>query len=195
MIVIKKFTLGYDRLQDRISLAARGAQGEVVLLWLTQRLLIRLVRALLQRLDKELEGAVAVGSLSETGTPASGAVPAAPQRNRPVQAGILPQLHALEQSAAQSVLKPERPVQPAAQAEEHLLTTIELGSNPKGHVIVCRWSAEEAAQLVMDSIQLRQFMGMLYRVFGSAEWPRTSWPDWFSADSADDTAAAPVVLH
>lgn len=195
MIVIQKFTLGYDKVQDRISLTARGPGEEVILLWLTQRLLNRLVQALIRCLDQELEAAVSVGSVVESDTGQQRAALAAPQSKNTARERIIPQLHAMEQSAAQSVHKPERPVQAPAPVEGFLLTTLQLTHVPKGYLIVCQWADDGAARLVMDNIQLRQFMGMLYRVVVSADWPHQSWPAWFSHEFTLESLPENSIFH
>lgn len=195
MIAVQKFTLGYDKLQDRISLTARGPGEEVILLWLTQRLLNRLAQALIRCLDQELETAVSVGSVAECAAGQQHASLLAPQPKNTARERIIPQLHAMEQSAAQSIHRPERPVQALLPVEGFLVTTLQLTQVPKGYLIVCRWADDGAARLAMDSIQLRQFMGMLYRVVVSADWPQQLWPAWFSQEFTLESLPENSIFH
>jgi hypothetical protein len=169
MFSIQKFTLGYNPLQDRVSLSASNAEGEVIVLWLTQRLLNQLTQTLMAWLDDELKAATS--------------------------GRVIPELHAFEQSAALSVYKPEKPVSAAESPEESLITTIDLSHKLNGFQLVFRWDAAGAARLFMDSVQLRQFMGILFRVVEMAGWPKDSWPDWFSAETDMQSSSMPPLLH
>ena len=54
MLMIQKITQRYDPEQDRIGMTTQNADGQVLLLWLTQRLANRLAGALASWLDKEV---------------------------------------------------------------------------------------------------------------------------------------------
>lgn len=173
---VDKITVLYDEGEDRLNLLAQDSAGVVTSCWLTQRLANRLVRSLVQRLATE-------------------AVPGAV-----VTQPAPPRLQALEQAAAQMQMPRLPPVEPEAQpaATPALVHSLQVGRTARGrHSVVFRWGREEQAiQLIMDSTRLRQWLGIVYRHYVKAEWPRDGvWPQWFEPGKAEADPAMPVLLH
>lgn len=166
MFVIQKITQRYDPEQDRIGLTAQNAKDQVLLLWLTQRLANRLAGALARWLDEELK------------TMASG---------RSVLS-----LHAWEQSAAQVQMKRGRPVDPAAAQGEALVNAVDLARGPNGYTLTFKWGSAGATRLMLNPTELRQWLGILHRLFDTAGWPKHAWPEWFSAGAE---SGAPSTLQ
>jgi hypothetical protein len=166
MFMIQKITQRYDPEQDRIGLTAQSAKDQVLLLWLTQRLANRLAGALTRWLDEELK------------TIASG---------RSVFS-----LHAWEQSAARAQMKPGRPVDPAAAQSEALVNAVDLARGPNGYTLTFKWGSAGAARLTLTATELRQWLGILYRQFDTAGWPKHAWPKWFAAGAG---SGAPSTMH
>jgi len=170
MFMIQKITPRYDQEQDRLSLNVRNAEGQVLLLWLTQRLANRLARTLGGWLDEALDNAT-------TGQAASS-------------------LQAFEQSAAQAQLKAHSPValEPEAAQAGILLTSVDLARSPDGYVLTFKWGGETGARLFLSLLELRQLLGIISCLFTAADWPRHAWPAWFAAETGAAAAAA-IVLH
>lgn len=167
MFIIQKITPRYDQEQDRLSLNVQNAEGQVLLLWLTQRLANRLAQTLGGWLDETLDAGA-------TGQAASS-------------------LHAFEQSVAQAHLKAHRPVEPDAAQAEILLTSVDLGRSPDGYVFTFKWGGEGGARLFLSLLELRQLLGIISLLFDAADWPRHAWPSWFAGEIG--AAAAAIVLH
>lgn len=166
MFIIQKITPCFDPVQDRICLNVQDGNGQVLLLWLTQRLANRLAGTLANWLDDDLKTQAAGQSI--------------------------PSLHVWEQAAAQAQLKPDRPVEVAAAKGAALLETVDLARGLHGYTLTFKWRGGEVAQLVMSGTELRQWLGILYRLFDTAEWPKYAWPQWFGEAS---DAPATYALH
>jgi len=169
MFVIEKFTHSYDKTEDRISLTCQDSAGEVVRLWLTQRLLLRLTEVLVKFLDDELNSERAGRFVSD--------------------------MHEFEQSAALSGLKGQAPVKSDALREDVLVTAVDLTPLAKGYRLIFRREADRVAGIVFSRVTLRQFLGILYRLFGKAGWPRHAWPAWFSQEAASGSTPEPLLFH
>lgn len=169
MFIIKKFTQNYDRTEDRISLTCQNAAGEKIRLWITHRLIMRLAEALIRFLKDEMQS-VTVGRMARG-------------------------MHEFEQGAALAGMKPQAPVESDLLRDDVLVTSIDLTSIPSGYRVIFRWKEENAAGLVLDNIQLRQFLIIAWNLFGVAGWSRHVWPAWFSNESALAGLAEPAMLH
>lgn len=167
MFMIQKITPRYDQEQDRLSLNVQNAEGQVLLLWLTQRLANRLVQTLGGWLDEALDAGTAGQATSA--------------------------LHAFEQSVAQAHLKAHRPVEPEAAQAAILLTSVDLARSPDGYALTFKWGGEDGARLFLSLLELRQLLGIISSLFAAADWPRHAWPPWFAAETGAD--AASIVLH
>ncbi|MFN7085200.1 MAG: hypothetical protein ACK4N4_01075 [Burkholderiales bacterium] len=169
MFIIQKITQHYDPEQDRVGLTAQDAAGRVLLLWLTQRLANRLAGALGGWLDASVKAVAA--------------------------ASAAPSLQAWEQAAAQVQLKPEPPVDAAAAQNEALLRVIDLARDAGGYTLTFKWGQDGAARLMLDETELRQWLGILYRLFEAAEWPRDAWPAWFAIREGEMPAPSSRFVH
>lgn len=170
MFVIQKITQCYDPEQDRIGLTAQNAEGQVLLLWLTQRLANRLAGVLANWLDEDVK------------TMASGE--------------SIFSLHTWEQSAAQAQFKPERPVERVAAQGEALMNAVDLARGPNGYTLTFKWGSEGAARLILTATELRQWLIILHRQFDTAGWPKHAWPEWFAAGAQSCALSAEHhVLH
>jgi hypothetical protein len=155
MFIIRKITQRYHIEQDRICMSVQNEDGQVLLLWLTQRLANRLAGALVAWLDNDLK-AVAIGQ-------------------------FVSNLHALEQAVAQAQSTSCQPVDPAVARSEALLSIVDLARDQHdGYTLTFKWAAE-SARLTLSVTELRQWLGILHRLFDTAEWPKHVWPEWFAA--------------
>ena len=171
MFIIQKITQRYDPEQDRIGLTTQDSKGQVLLLWLTQRLANGLAGALAHWLDEDVKTAASGQSTFS--------------------------LHAWEQSSAEAQLNTaERPVDPTAAQDHVLLNAVDLTRGPGGYTLVFKWGSTGAARLMLNTTELRQWLGILRRQFDTAGWPKHAWPEWFAA-GAENTAPATAsrLLH
>jgi hypothetical protein len=163
-----KLSQVYDVAEDRILIIAEDAEGKLYRLWLTQRLAIQLVGALVKWLESE--------------TPAAATRPHALT------------VQAWEQAAAIAQYVPAAPVEQAVKADirEGLVTSIDL-QHISGHfTVVFRLSSEVGLMSGFNAMELRQWLSFLHGLFQVAAWPLTPWPAWFEKPLA---AAAPSMVN
>lgn len=147
---LTRVTTDYDRAQDRIRLVAELQGGGVTIIWVTQRLLQRLVQELVVWLEA-----------TEKDTP---------------RADIL---LGFKQQSAQQGLTPQAPVRAPAEAGDWLCQAVDLQKRESAVSLTFR-DADAAHKVRLDlAVQpLRQWLNMLFLTCQRAEWPLTVWPDW-----------------
>jgi len=168
MIELQRVTTEYSETEDRLRLAGEaGAEaGSTVVLWLTQRLLNRLVPHLCQWLEQQ-----------------SGHVPLAEVRQE------------FAQQLARAELEPQAPVQAATPTREALLHSVDLRSTNAAMGLVFKDAAgNSVASLRLEAKPLRQWLNIVYDQYRKAQWPTTVWPAWV-AEATPTPMPARAVLH
>jgi hypothetical protein len=176
---LKKITTVYVASEDRIRLSGEVADGQPVTLWLTQRLLNRLVPQLLHWLERQ--------------TAPKGATSAALVRGEALQ-------H-FAQQAARAKRARQVPVNAAAAGRGWLVVSVNMSANSDGVRLVFRGQGSIAKPEGCDGISmscqaqpLRQWLDIVYRHYQKSAWALTVWPDWVR-DSAADEPRSDVMLH
>jgi hypothetical protein len=172
---IQKITLAYDEREDRLRLDIQEADGQLLTLWLTRRLADRLARALVEKLDSRLAATVTRG---------------------PLQAASLAALQEWEQSAALAQYQSDTPVRVEAPGLGGLIESIDLGHRGEATVLVFRWPAGHDATVAFEAAQLRQWLDILYKDYGRAQWPTEGvWPAWLAQAPAEAMPSAVNLMH
>jgi hypothetical protein len=164
---LKRITTAYDLHQDRICLLGATADGPTVVIWLTQRLLVRLITVLLEWLDKHVAG--------KAGPMASHA------------------LQSFAQEAAAAALPIEPPVAQEGKEPAWLVKAVDISGVASQTILDLRGHAGERARLAMNPTELRQWLTILHRTWAASGWPTAVWPDWL--DSKDAPGDKDIVLH
>jgi hypothetical protein len=153
MVMLKKVTLQYIEIEDRIRMSADLDGEEPTVFWLTQRLCRRLV----QTLSGHIEHSAPQSLLVDKGLMLSVQQHDAGWRqtfSEPVRIGRL----------SRSVL-PEK---------------VDLICPAGGAAIIFPLYEGEPARLQMNMLELRQWLAVVYRQFQIADWPMEVWPHWFT---------------
>ncbi|MBU3694617.1 MAG: hypothetical protein FGM40_07295 [Rhodocyclaceae bacterium] len=155
-LAIQKLTQGYSPFEDRISLDAQSADGRVLRLWLTRRLA--------DTLFGHLGGMVSARAAKK-------------------DESFARHLQVWEQQAAQSQMRNDEPVR--WQGDSVLVAGFDIGrvgSNKKGARVIFKASmagmVHPVATLSLEEVHLRQWIGLVFRIYGTARWPRDVWPQW-----------------
>ncbi|AQV96383.1 hypothetical protein BJN34_21165 [Cupriavidus necator] len=158
MFTIDKVTVSYDTEEDRLHLAVSDAQQQPLGLWLTRRLANQLIGVLLGELAE-----------SEAGQ---------------TDAHVRTAVQAWEQAAANAQLKPQTPVRSDAVLSNCLVTSVDV-MHADGHVgLVFQLRESRPAALTLSHTALRQWLGIVHKLYGKAEWPCDGlWPDWMTGES------------
>lgn len=174
MLELQRITTEYVDTEDRLRLAGETQDGVRLVLWLTQRLLLRLVPHVLHWLEQQ------VASDSPAYFP-------------PEQAEVV-------NSFAQQVAQAISPALPAVQitqiTEDWLVHSIDLTSAAEILILRFKGAAPEAqAQFSVTAQLLRQWLNVLHGQCAKGEWLMTVWPTWLEATAPCGAAVLPVTMH
>lgn len=164
MWLIRKITLSYDPMEDRLRLSAINGDEQALELWLTQRLANKLVAALTRWLEKEVGPGYERASRLER--------------------------QMWEQSAALARYQPCSPVPAAGDASRNLVTSVDLSRGRAGYQLTFRWQPDASARLAVSAIELRQWLGILHGRYREAKWPCGIWPAWFAETKMQPTTVS-----
>ncbi|EIC28719.1 MULTISPECIES: hypothetical protein [Methylomicrobium] len=153
MSLLQSITTEYDDVEDRIKLVGKFRNGDLIVMWITQRLFSRLLPVLLDRLQ------AATGNLQQVG-----------------QVGSVVQEFA--QQAARAQMKPQPPLKPESGAQAWLVKSIDVAATPNGLRLTFKSGDSGRAVLKLEGQFLRQWLNILYDINRKAGWPLSQWPDW-----------------
>lgn len=171
---LQRFTTTYDLSQDRICLAGQGSDGAPVqTLWLTQRLMRRLLPTLWQWLERHDTPRTDLGTAQATGSRAAA-------------------LHEMAQQAACAQLPGEKepPVTPGLFSPQWLVCSVQLRASTQGVELLLTNAQDDngappmdyaCAQLAFTAQPLRQWLDILRQLHLQADWPLDQWPQWLTA--------------
>lgn len=157
MFALNRFTTEYCPIQDRIRLIGEGQTGSVQV-WLTRRLLDRLIPLLIEWLP-QAEGVPANGTLAE----------------------MISEFH---QQVAQSSLVPQSPVMAMPTMSGWLAESVDVNRAAEHLAVVMKTAGQSPVGLTFSAVSLRQWIGILHTAYLRADWPEAKWPDWIRASSA-----------
>ena len=162
MIQIQKLTTLYVPLEDRIRLTGavvpQGSNSptdqapQTVAIWLTQRLLGRIVPSVLNWLET-------ADSVARQNTG----------------------LQSFRQEAAKAEHKPQPPVIPnpdGPDGQSWVAQTIQFKSGPNQMRLEFAAGPETRAAVVLPMQNTRQWLGIVFHAYKAADWPLDIWPDW-----------------
>ena len=177
-IKLKRITTQYIPFEDRIRLTGSNEGGATLILWLTQRLLNRLVVPLCDGLEKRTS--------SVQKKPGSPAVPS-------VQAHMV-QTFAQQKAAAE--LPKVGPVVLAPHSPAWLVETVVVKHIKNDIQLFFKgMEASDRAELTLSTFELRQWLGIVFRESKSAAWPTQVWPAWVEEASKPSAPLQPSALH
>ena len=166
MFKLQRFTTDYDEHEDRIKLTGHCHSDNHVLLWMTQRLLLRLVPVMLERVHKSVEEAPQIQSV----------------------------MHEFAQQAARTQMPSLPAVQVKEDSQSWLIQSIDVTPTAEGLQLALKGKNNDCAVVKLEGQFLRQWLNILYDISRKAGWPLTMWPDWIQGSAAPKTPAN-VVKH
>lgn len=165
MTDLDRITTEYDRVEDRLRLTGESA-GKATVIWLTQRLLNRLLPVLLTWLERQ-----------------GGGIPR------------LDLLLGFAQQAAVAEMVPQPPVTAGSECPAWLALAVDVEQGATRVRLRFRGEeGHETATLTLDDKQLRQWLAILQDAWGKAGWPLDPWPEWIGQRSAA-VARQEVIVH
>ncbi len=172
MIELQRLTTQYDPAEDRIRLSGSAGEGQVLVLWLTQRLINRLVPHLCKGLEKRLQSKLGAQKL---------------------QAHVQ---QSFAQQRARAALQRQAPVQPDADSPQWRVETIDVKQAPGGVRLLLK-GIDETQEAVIDlpTPALRQWLGILFEHYHRAAWSPQVWPDWMEEAAIPKAPIQQQALH
>ena len=156
MTLMHKMTSEFVEDEERVRLTGELKDGGTVVIWLTQRLLTRLLPHLFKWLEKQ-----------------SGV-------NLPAELVL-----SFAQQAARAELSPEPPVKSGEDAQAWLAHAVDITAEPASLRLLFRSLRQQQAGVTLQPQQLRQWLSILHDLWRRAEWSGGLWPEWIlSADPA-----------
>jgi len=162
---LQRITTEYSEAEDRIRLAGETADGTTLTLWLTRRLLDRLIPHLVLWLEQQHADLPRADLMQE-----------------------------FAQQKAQSQLVPQAPVA-APDEGGRLVQAIDLTPGTEQLHLNFKGAAGEPAGIGFAAIPLRQWLGILQQAYAMAEWPLTPWPAWMTDSRQSSTHSTNTVWH
>lgn len=182
MSELRRFTTRYVEVEDRIRLAGKVAPDRTVVLWLTRRLLNRLMPHLLEWLERK------------TPAPPAGA-----------DSGAYTEvIQSFAQQAARAEFKPQPPVRVPPPSSTHgtfpredwLVRAVHVAKSEKKVRIAFKGAAAaEQVSVTFQAQPLRQWLAILHDHYARAAWPLDIWPAWIKESDAPASSSQPVAMH
>lgn len=166
---IRRFTTVYDLAEDRLKLSLELNEGETKQLWLTRRLMERVIPELVKIIDRHAQRR-AMQQPSPTSVDNF-------QRKT--------QMQALGKITPQQAVVADRP------DESVLVSAITLRQGPQGlSLIFLDGSKAPCVNVPFNEPLLRQWLVVLHQNYTVAGWKDAVWPDWMSLKGGEDTPGA-----
>ncbi|MDA1370914.1 MAG: hypothetical protein O2971_09160 [Proteobacteria bacterium] len=174
MTVLERITSEYSDTEDRIRLTAVTDSNATLILWLTQRLLVRLLGHFLNWLEHEapeITHSTAIDSRAKS------------------------TLQGIAQQSAQAELPKQAAVAPNPESQHWLIREIDIKNGQDVVLLVFKCADGQRAEMSFSTQQLRQWLGILHTLWVEAEWPMTLWPEWMDGDLQTEIGTPDSPLH
>jgi len=166
LLELQRLTTEYIDAEDRLRLTGEIRPGETLVLWLSQRLLVRLLPHLFLWLEKQ----------------SSTALPAEIEQS-------------LEQRAASANMAVEAPVQRTGHSKAWLVEAVDMTAGDHALRLSFRREGEDALSLTLSALHMRQWLTILRALWSVAEWPVGIWPEWMGDDTKSHSAKSRASVH
>ena len=154
---LQKFTTEYVATEDRIRLSGEIENNGALVIWLTQRLLQRLIPVLTEWLEKQSPGKLP-GEIVQS----------------------------FAQQAARTALTPQEPVSSTTARASWLASSVDINRSAQAVRLTFRADDEQSAELPLNATHLRQWMGIVHDLHAAAGWPMNIWPEWIRPAAEPD---------
>jgi hypothetical protein len=164
MKALQRVTIEYIAQEDRIRLSGQRAEARPLAIWLTRRLLDRLMPELLRWIERE--GGDLLGANTSDANQNAAIVPRGDM------------LHSFAQQAARTRLTHQEPVRVAADDEAWLAQSVTVSCGGRAIRLTFHAASGQDATVTFTTQPLRQWLNILHDSYLKAEWPLQVWPEW-----------------
>jgi hypothetical protein len=167
MSELQRVTTEYVDVADRIRVTGELPSGQPVVLWLTMRLLNRLLPPVLQWLERSMP-----------------------------DVGHAQMMLGFEQQAARAALEDQAPVLALADSDTWLVIEIDVNLTDQQLQLRFKGEApKQQVALTLDGQSLHQWLNILHEHYRLAEWPMAVWPAWMDESKAPEPARPLASMH
>lgn len=171
--ILQRVTTEYIDIEDRIRLSGEVAGGAPVVIWMTLRLLQRLLPIVVAWLERRE---------TDNGTSSS--------RSR---AEVMQEF---SQAAAKAELAPQPPVCALPESEDWVALAVDVADQGLFINMTFRAGNGRQAALSLEAKPLRQWLAILHGAYLKAGWPLDMWPRWIREGvAAAESGAKTALLH
>ncbi|MEY3666955.1 MAG: hypothetical protein RL572_495 [Pseudomonadota bacterium] len=157
---LQRITTEYVEAEDRLRLTGELSPGDTRVLWLSQRLMLRLLPHLCLWLEKQ-RGTAFPPDIEQS----------------------------LELRAATERMGHEDPVRPTPHCLGWLVLAVDINTAGPVLCLSLRGDKEaESVALNLPPLALRQWLNILHTLWSTAQWPASPWPDWVAQTDARRSA-------
>ncbi len=144
---LNKITTQYIDDEDRLRILGESSEGTTCEIWLSHRLLDRLVDNLFSNIK--------------------------------VKGAVNDVLQVFEQEAASSSLVEQPPVEKINKPVSWLAKEVDIKRDADNTSLVFKGEKSRSAQIFFQTVELRQWLSIIYNAYKIAEWSVEEWPSWF----------------
>lgn len=184
---LTRLTTRFVEEEDRFLISADSDVG-VVNLWLTQRLLRRLLPHLIAWVGKD-----SPEYLADMATPAETRMQDGALENIDSDADEKSRHHVKSQLIAQH-RKPVPRVEADKAVQSCLVTSLQLQPRENVLQLVFKLPAQDEAILLLQEEHARLWLGALYKHWQQAQWPDI-WPEWMRQAQQMRLASSGLLMH
>lgn len=161
-----QMTTEYIAVEDRVRLSGKIQNDETVVLWLTQRLFVRVLPKLLQWLESQ-----------------EAAVP---------QAAIL---SSFKQQAARATHTRQSPIRGNSASLTWLVHAVDIAKSPHALQLTFKGTDNQKIRLTMAIKPLRQWLNIVFDTCLKAGWSMDIWPEWMKESATPAPPQPQMKLH
>lgn len=173
---LQRMTTQYVELEDRVRIDGESAEGQILVLWLTQRLLNRLVPYLCQWLERQMASTLALADFKE-------------------QAERQEMMQSFAQQAARAQLESSAPVLAQSPLASWRVGSLDITAGDAILTLIFKGDAGETAQLTLPVQELRQWLAIVCDQYVRGSWSMDLWPRWMLEDNNKPREHILSVLH
>lgn len=156
---LQRLTTEYIEVEDRIRVSGELSSDETIVMWMSQRLLVRLLPHLFTFLERQSTKTV------------------------PVEIA-----QSFELEAAKADLTPVAAVERHKDSQEWLVSEVDITPSQNGIALKFKSTSGLETTLSLSKLSLRQWLSVLQTLWEGASWPIDIWPEWIKPGKSERSA-------
>jgi hypothetical protein len=149
--ILQRITTVYSEDEDRICLTGETDNAATVVVWITQRLALRLLPVLFNWLHAQGGNAASADLMQD-----------------------------FAQQAALADMFHQAPVRASAASAAWLVQSVDIVHSPEVITLTFRSAQGQTATVSMEGKPLRQWLSTVRNAWEAGQWPMQVWPGWIS---------------